>query len=576
MSDFPLISVVVANYNGREHLKDCFRSLRRLDYPREKLELILVDNASTDGSIDFMAKHFPEVRVIRNQSNVGFAKGSNIGAEAARGEYIAFLNNDTRVDEGWARELVWPVLHDEGIVCTASKIVDWEGEAVDFVKGVMNFYGYGHQKDHGRKDIGGESAEPILFACGGSMLMDREVFLEVGGFDEDYFMYFEDVDLGWRLWLMGYQVILVPTAITYHRHHATANRFFDYRKETVLYERNALYTIIKNYSQEVLNKVLPVALFLAARRMMAYMEMDGIDFTTYRFTSAQTLISGVESVSKLSLAPLVALNAVMDNFPALMRKRERIQERRRRSDAEIFALFGQPFHPVSPLTAENVASQHTLAQAFGVAQLFEGLRRRVLVVSSEPWPDGDHASGDQEGQLWRLCRALERRGHEILLAVPGQGRSEWSVPAWEGQPLMDLLGPLSPDIVVARGADALRELDGCPFPLVFYPPTDDGTRPTPLEHLADLSLDGTVEEIIEPLDQFCRLPSMSMRRKPSAPKGRQVHQKSLRELFGEAWYHFRRGGIWTLLNETRGFLQRGGIRVLLNETRNSLARSLRR
>lgn len=557
MRESPLISVVVLNYNGRQHLEACFRSLQKLDYPQERLELILVDNASTDGSIGFMAKHFPEVRIIQNQSNVGFAKGNNIGAEAARGEYVAFLNNDTRVDEAWARELVRPTLRDKSVVCAASKIVDWEGKVIDFVKGVMNFYGHGHQKGLGRKNIGGEREEPILFPCGGSMLIDREVFLETGGFDEDYFIYFEDVDLGWRLWLMGCQVILVPTAITYHHQHATMNQFFDYRK-AVLYERNALYTIIKNYSQETLNKILPAAFLLAAKRMKEYMEIDGVDFTPYHITGAKTTTSDAESVSKLSLAPLVALNEVIDNFPALMRKRERVQKRRRRPDAEIFELFGQPFRPIPPVTTEYVASQYMLAQEFGIGQLFEGLRRRVLMVSSEPLANRDESLGDDD-RPWQLRQALKNRGHEVLLAAPQEAGSDWSAlagdgePLWDNQSLVHLVQRISPDVVVACGAGGLEELASYPVPTVFYPRNEEQVRPILPECPFDLSIDGSVEEIIEPLDQFCRLPTMT--REPSASQQTRTRQTSLGELFGEAWHHYQRGGMRTLLKETRGVLR---------------------
>src|SRR5439155_7651017 len=99
---------------------------------------------------------------------------------------------------------------------------------------------------------------PLLFACGGSMLVQRDVFLAVGGFDPDYFAFFEDVDLGWRLWLLGYRVTLTPSAITYHRHHGTTNVIPNHRVH-VLYERNALYTIYKNYDEEHLDRILPAS-----------------------------------------------------------------------------------------------------------------------------------------------------------------------------------------------------------------------------------------------------------------------------------------------------------------------------
>ena len=572
MSEFPSISVVVLNYNGRQHLADCFNSLQKLDYPRQNLELILVDNASTDDSLDLMRQHFPEVCVVRNESNVGFARGNNIGAEAAGGQYVAFLNNDTRVDEAWARELVGPVVRDESVVCTASKMVDWDGKVIDFVHGVMNFYGFGHQKDIGRKNVGVDREMPMLFACGGSMLIDRNVFLETGGFDEDYSFYFEDVDLGWRMWLMGYRVILAPTAITYHRQHATTGQFPDYCRE-LLYERNALCTIIKNYGQETLDKVLPTALLLTARRAKEYMQIGGVNFEPYHIAGPTPRRNNSETVSRLSLAPLLALNEVADALPALMRKRERVQKRRRRSDAEIFELFGQPFRPASPVTAGNVASQYTLAREFGVSQLFESLQRSVLLVVSGSLPDGDPVSGDDESGPRGLRRALERRGHEVLLASPVPAESNWMIisqedseSSWDSEPLMHLVYKVFPDIVVACDVEALQDLDGVQIPLVFYPCSDNLAGPTSLGHLADLSVNGTLEESVDLLDRFCRLPILktrpsaskqrAMRQRGTVHQGQGVHEKSFGELLGEVWSHFQRGGIPGLLKATHGFVRR--------------------
>ena len=564
MSDFPSISVVVLNHNGRQHLADCFHSLQRLDYPRQKIELILVDNASNDGSIAFMTEHFPDARVIRNQSNLGFAKGNNIGAEAARGRYVAFLNNDTRVDEGWLREMIQPVLREKEVVCAASKILDWDGKTIDFVKGTVSYFGHGSHKDFRSKDVGGHAEEPILFACGGSMLVERIVFLESGGFDEDYFIYFEDVDLGWRLWIMGYRVMLVPTAVTYHRMHATMDRFQDHRK-TVLYERNALYTIIKNYDQETLNRVLPAALLLVVKRMKEYMEIDGVDFASYHVTRGQTLTGLGQAVSKLSLAPLVALNELVDSFPALMRKREQIQKQRQRSDADIFELFGQPFLAAPPVTLENVACQHALAQEGGVTGLFESLPRRVLVVRSESWLSEDLVLGGDGSSAGNLCRALEDRGHEILLASSGQTGSDWMILSrdnslmWTGESLMRLVERSSPDIVVACDAEVLRQLAGCPVPLVFYTRPGGRAASIPAEYLPDLSVDGALEDVIEPLDQFCRLPIMRRHTSNSKPKGAYqatvVHQMSIGKIFEEVWHHYRRGGVLVLINVTRRFLR---------------------
>jgi len=225
-SSLPRATVIVVNYNGREHLADCFPSLASLLYPRDKLEIIMVDNGSRDGSVEFIRDNFPQIKIIQNDRNLGFAQASNIGARGASGEYVAFLNNDMRVDPHWLIELVKPVLRDRDVVCAASKILSWDGKRIDFVGGALNFYGHGFQLDYGKGNIDDYTQErPLLFACGGATLIDKEVFLECGGFDEDYFAFFEDVDLGWRLWILGYKVLFAPKAIAYHKHHGTSKNF---------------------------------------------------------------------------------------------------------------------------------------------------------------------------------------------------------------------------------------------------------------------------------------------------------------------------------------------------------------
>jgi len=148
---WPPVTVIVLNYNGLRYLQDCCASLLALDYPREQLDLLVVDNGSTDGSVEFMAAHFPTIRVHPLEENLGFAAGNNAGAAVARGEYLAFLNNDTRVERSWLKELVRSLREDEpqGVVCTGAKMVSWDGTAIDFVGGVMNFHAFGWQEGYG-------------------------------------------------------------------------------------------------------------------------------------------------------------------------------------------------------------------------------------------------------------------------------------------------------------------------------------------------------------------------------------------------------------------------------------------
>src|SRR5262245_19436984 len=222
---FPSVSVIVLNFNGLKHLDACFRSLVQQDYSGP-VEIIMVDNGSADGSVEFMRQHYPQVRLIANRTNMGFAPAANQAARQAAGQYIALLNNDAYAAPEWISRLVELAerRRDEGVVCVGSRVLDWHGQRIDFVMGSMNFHGFGAQpffRLPADRLYTGE--ERLLFANGGALLVDREVFLAIGGFDEDFFAYFEDVDLGWRLWICGYQVVLNPQAVVYHRHHATAS-----------------------------------------------------------------------------------------------------------------------------------------------------------------------------------------------------------------------------------------------------------------------------------------------------------------------------------------------------------------
>jgi GT2 family glycosyltransferase len=269
----PSVTVVVLSYNSRRHLGLCFRSLVALHYPAERLELMLVDNASDDDSSEFVASHFPQVTIVCNPDNYGFARGNNEGARRARGQLVAFLNPDMRVAPDWLAELVAPIQRELDVVCTASKILNWNGRWIDFAGSGMNFLGFGYQEGWGESPTAHTQEKPVLAPCGGAMLVDRKVFLDSGGFDEGYFAFYEDLDLGWRLWTMGYKVVYAPRAVAYHVHHGSWGQVAN-AKTAVLYQRNAFSNVVKNYDDESLKRVLPVVLLLYLRR--AYLA-TGVD-----------------------------------------------------------------------------------------------------------------------------------------------------------------------------------------------------------------------------------------------------------------------------------------------------------
>ncbi len=287
-ASLPTVSIIVLNYNSWDHLQDNFRSLLAMAYPKDKLELILADNASTDGSVEWVSANYPTINVLQNGSNLGFAAGNLAGVEEAHGEWVVILNPDTRVKADWLMELVQPVLEDPELYCVASRMLSWDGKTIDFADAAINFMGWGCQPGYGSHRLHEfESDKPLLFACGGAMLIKRQLFLDSGGFDPEYYAYFEDVDLGWRLSLMGYKVALASKAIVYHRHHGSWDQVAD-AKKWVLAERNTLFGIIKNYSDDNLSRILPAALLLTIQRAFLDIRPDPSAFAAINTPTTPT------------------------------------------------------------------------------------------------------------------------------------------------------------------------------------------------------------------------------------------------------------------------------------------------
>ncbi|MBI4321366.1 MAG: glycosyltransferase [Chloroflexi bacterium] len=418
----PTISVIVVNYNGRDHLDACFRSLYAIAYPKEKLELILVDNCSIDGSQEFMSAHFPGVKIIGNPANYGFARANNIGAAEAVGGYVAFLNNDARVDPSWLYELVSTLRRHPSAACAGSKILSWDGRTVDFVGGYLNFCGFGFQMDYGKPHADGAYGEEryLLFACGASMLIDRQVFLDSGGFDEDYFAFFEDVDLGWRLWLLGHWVVFSPKSIVYHRHHGTAGELSPHRLRT-LWERNSIFTIYKNYEQQNLDKVLPIALLLSANRGLRDVQVDP---DAFRVASNDDR-AGAVKVPKIGLSCLAAMDEFTANLPRLAEKRSWVQSRRRRSDEDVLRLFQRGVDSPVIHTDGFLRAQQTLVEHLGLPAFLRKPPPRVLLISHDVI--GENMAGPAI-RYWEIAKVL---ANEFSVTLAGPGRTSLSSPDFQ-------------------------------------------------------------------------------------------------------------------------------------------------
>jgi len=245
----PLISVVIPNWNGVRHLPTCLESLRNQTYPR--VEVIVADNNSHDDSLDLLARQYPEVRVIALAENRGYAGGVNAGIDAAEGEILAILNNDTEVDPGWLEEL-WAGLerHPEAGSVTSKILLFDERKIFNSAGDLYGTDGIPVNRGVWEEDQGQFDEEEEVFSpCGGACAIRRSMLDDLAArgqgqpFDEDFFAYCEDVDLGWRARLAGYRCLYVPTAVVYHRLSATGGG-----KIASFYTgRNFIYVLAKNY-----------------------------------------------------------------------------------------------------------------------------------------------------------------------------------------------------------------------------------------------------------------------------------------------------------------------------------------
>ncbi len=375
-----LVTVVIVNYRGADDTAACLRSLADLDWPMHLLEVICVDNDSADGSEERLRAEFPQVRVFGSGANLGFAGACNLAARMAAGEYLALLNNDARPDPGWLRYAVSEFDADPRIASVASRVLDWNGQLVDYADAAMTWYGMGYKPGAGEAPSQ-EADQPrdVLFGTGSAVLFRSEIFRDVGGFDERYFMFFEDVDLGWRLNVFGYRVRYAPASVAYHRHHATMSRYGRFREDYLL-ERNALLTLYKNYDDESLTRCLAPAMALAVRRAVA---QSGIDT---RQLDLQHSPGGDEhdtvELPKAALTAMLAIDYFVEHLAEVDVDRRRIQARRRREDSQILPLFRNPLEPALH-DADYERAHWDLSEAFGLADYF-ARRRRILVVTGEP------------------------------------------------------------------------------------------------------------------------------------------------------------------------------------------------
>ena len=306
-------SIVIPNWNGRHHLTECLDSVRRQSFA--SYEVVLVDNGSTDGSADFVLSRYPEVKLLELGENIGFAGGVNAGIKAAGGEYVVLLNNDTEVVPAWLEHLAGAIKANPDVSIFASQLVDF------FDRGLIDSAGDGMDLCLGPYKIGErqpvecfrESAF-VFGACGGGGCYHRSLFERIGFFDEDFFAYFEDIDLSFRANWFGMRCLSVPDAVIYHKVGGTSDSNLARRDRfDIMRRRNLFFLIAKNYPAGFLLRFLPFI------------------FLSHCLLFLVNLARGRFRVAFLTQA------AIVGGLPVMLRKRRSILSTRRITNKEMLS-----------------------------------------------------------------------------------------------------------------------------------------------------------------------------------------------------------------------------------------------
>ena len=262
----PIVSIIIPHWNGIETLSECIDSLLKSTF--RSYEVIVVDNASSDGSQAWIKESYPNIKLLENDRNYGYAGGCNRGADKASGEFLVFLNNDTIQKSDWLHYLVELMQKDNTIAAAQPKILNYyQKNMFDYAGGSGGYmdmfcfpYARGRlfleqEEDQGQYN----DAKKCFWASGTAIMVRKELFVEAGKFDEIFFAHMEEIDLCWRLQAMGHHVWVEPQSIVYHKN-AVSLPMHTHRKY-YLNHRNSLLMLLSNFS-------VPVAFYVGFIRIM--------------------------------------------------------------------------------------------------------------------------------------------------------------------------------------------------------------------------------------------------------------------------------------------------------------------
>ncbi|MCW4034306.1 MAG: glycosyltransferase family 2 protein [Candidatus Bathyarchaeota archaeon] len=308
----PFVSAVIVNFNGQDYLRQCLDTILNTTY--SNFEVVIVDNASTDQSLAEIESFVSDsrIKVVKNQQNVGHAKGCNVGAKVAKGDYLVFLDSDIEFEQkSWLSELVNVMENDPTVGIAQAKIVLAQNkQKLEYVCLNLDALGswsatYGFDQSMFKTDF------ELMAASSGCCIIRKQVFDQIGGFDDDYFIYDDDTDLSFRVRLLGYRVMFVSSSVVVHRggvlrgvsgmmlFHSSKNRF---------------YTLLKNYELKNVWWRFPLLTFFT-------LMVSATFFVTKQHQEAKASLKGV-------------INPVAE-LPKIWKKRLTVQRNRRVTDSEL-------------------------------------------------------------------------------------------------------------------------------------------------------------------------------------------------------------------------------------------------
>ncbi len=326
----PRVSIIIVNWNGLHHLQDCFESLEDQSY--KDFEAILVDNGSHDGSLEFVRTHYPWVRCLPLSKNTGFAAANNEGLLHANGVFIITLNNDTKADPSWLGSLVHVAEEHPQAGMVGSRICSFsEPDLIDSIGMGMcrDAMSRGHYRNKKWSTLQLPDVIDILFPSACAALYRREMLDQIGFFDEDFFAYAEDSDLGLRARLAGWQAVLATGAIMYHKYSQTCGSLSPLK--VYLVERNHYWVGLKNFPW---GNVLSIPLYTVLRYLVQLRIVISGQGTGTEFRAG-------ESQAAIVTALLKAFRDSLAGVPRMLRKRRQVIASQRLTTREFNELLRQ-------------------------------------------------------------------------------------------------------------------------------------------------------------------------------------------------------------------------------------------